>query len=205
MMLGINIAMYWTMTSKVAAVLMGLLAITNLLLLATSQEALDMFIACNGGDMSQMSGIIAMDIWAIRNMLSTFRSAARNVITLTYKTGSVKDFWRKARQLQNAARNKSLVYVGDTSGMKNKAKVAQAAYRRALKGRLIGRFEAQGLSPAKAAEQAEEMIKNRHVDHIIDMQVSGTLKNPNLKSNLKMLDSSTNSSLGKQLRALNNL
>jgi RHS repeat-associated protein len=199
-MFALTVAISWVMSTKVAAILMGLLAIANLWLLFTNPEALDIFIACNGGDLSQMSGIIAMDIWAIRNMLSTFKPAAQNVARLVYRRGSIKDFWKKAKSLKKAASSRSLVWVGDTGGMKKSAKAARAAHRRAVQTRLIEKFRAQGSSLDDATMKAEQLMRDKHVDHLIDLQISGALKNPNAKSNLHMLDSSTNTSIGKQLQ-----
>jgi hypothetical protein len=92
------------------------------------------------------------------------------------------------------------VYVGDTTAMQAESKAARVAYRRAVKNRLIARYEVQGRSPSEAAELAEELIAGKQVDHAIDMQVSGALKNPHGRDNLHMLDGSTNASIGKQLQ-----
>lgn len=59
--------------AKAFTIVSGLIALFNLYVLATDPEAVDMFIAFNGGDLTMASGIIAMDLMAVRNMAATFR------------------------------------------------------------------------------------------------------------------------------------
>ncbi len=42
-------------------------------------------------------------------------------------------------------------------------------------------------------------MSNKQADHIVELQVSGHLSNPNSFKNLKMVESSVNASIGKQI------
>jgi len=55
------------------------------------------------------------------------------------------------------------------------------------------------LAAQEALAQAQKKFQSLHADHRIDLRVSGGLTAPNANSNLRMLDGSVNTSVGKQL------
>ncbi len=169
----------------------------------TDPEAFQFFIATSGGD--PMS-LIAADIQAIgnlgRELISLGRAApaeARNVVNLFHRVGEARDFGRKAARLSEAAESGSLIFVGETASLR--VKDAQRAYRQAVKNRLISFLKSRGSTAEEAVVKAEQFIKNKDVDHLIDLQVSGAISDPNARTNLGMLDSSVNRSVGAQLKA----
>jgi len=185
---------------KVVTITGGILAIVHLYMLATDPEAVDVFVASCGGDLTMVSGIIAMDIKALGNLSRMIGSTARNIITIRHLSGSIGEFSKKANQVQNAARNGGLVYVGNTTSRRSEAKLAQQAYRRAVNERLTRWFMHKGMSQQQAAYKAKATLERMHVDHRIGLQVSGALENPNNIHNLGMLEDSVNTSVGKQIQ-----
>ena len=208
-------SMVFVMTTPVImntlSITMGFFAVLSLYAFATDPEAVDVFVASCGGNLTMASGILAMDIMAIRNMASTISgmmrtapstvSAAKNVINLKWNgNGSLRDFWRKAHRLQEAAWNRGLVYVGATDDLRSLGgSKAQAAYRKAVSSRLKSFYIYRGMSENQAEEQVAKTMKRVQADHSIDLQVSGALKNPNSTNNMHMIDSTTNGSVGKQI------
>jgi hypothetical protein len=107
------------------------------------------------------------------------------------------DFRVKANRLQRAAAEGKLVVVSDAQSIRDAT--AQAAYRRAVFNRYVGYLRQIGISEDQATAHAQRRFNTMQADHKIDLQVSGALGDPNSNSNLQMLDSSVNGSIGSQL------
>jgi hypothetical protein len=121
----------------------------------------------------------------------------RNVVTLNFNTGDAHDFRMKTTDLQRAADRGELVVVNNPSSIRDTS--AQAAYRRAVRNRYVNFLKEIGMTQEQALAQAEKKFETLHADHRIDLQVSGALQDPNGTSNLRMLNGSVNTSVGRQL------
>lgn len=175
-------------------------AAANLYYLTTDPDAIHYYIAASGGDPTGAASLIAMDIGLLKNFATSTASSTKNIINIYYNTGSLHDFWVKVRQLQNAAAKGGLVYAGSTKQMQDRANQARKAYRDGILTRLKRWYIYKGQSETNALLKAQKAIENMHVDHRIDLQVSGAIPNPNNITNLQMRDGSVNTSVGKQIQ-----
>ena len=181
------------------------LSAVNLALLAASSEAREVFVATAGPDPLR---VIAAEVSLVGSLFRSIasvwgRSSAavtRNVINLQHNTGLARDFYRKAERLKRAARSGQLIYVGETTAIREASK--QRAYRRRLERRIAQMIMSNSPSVTKdqALEQAKRMLAGKQVDHMIDLQISGGLADPNGTTNLGMLDGAVNGSVGKQIQ-----
>ncbi len=73
------------------------------------------------------------------------------------------------------------------------------ALRRAVFNRYVNFLKELGMKEEEATAYAQKKFQSLHADHRIDLQVSGGLTDPNGNSNLRMLDGSVNTSVGRQL------
>jgi len=121
-----------------------------------------------------------------------------NVINLKHNVGSKKEFDRKVNRLQNAADdNGGLIFKEGTSDIRKPAQ--QAKYRRQVKKRYQRYLENNGFSKTEAKARVDSVMSSKQADHIVELQVSGHLSDPNSFKNLKMVEGSINSSIGKQI------
>ena len=157
------------------------------------------FVSCLGGP-GAASTVLAADIRFISTASSGLvrgTTAARNIVTLRYNVGDLHDFQVKTADLKRAAKGGGLTVVSNPSQIRDAS--AQAAYRRAVRVRYTRYLQQLGMTAQQADIEATRKFSTLQADHRIDLQVSGSLSDPNDSSNLRMLDGSVNGSVGKQL------
>jgi len=122
---------------------------------------------------------------------------AEATVTLRYTKGDLNHFYIKAYRLKHAAEGSGLFVFKNTGSIRIPG--AQAAYRRLAVRLRTNQLERSGMSRSAARAQARQEFSTKQADHIIELQVSGGLSDPNNFDNFIMLDSTVNSSVGAQL------
>jgi hypothetical protein len=159
-----------------------------------------------GGYVSSLGGpgnaavLLAAEIRIVGNAgVNLFRhgTVRPNVINIQFNGGDANDFRVKTADLQRAAQRGDLVVVNNPSRIRKPS--AQEAYRDAVFNRYVNYLKEIGMTEQQATAQAAQKFKSLHVDHRIDLQVSGGLTDPNANTNLRMLDGTVNTSVGSQL------
>jgi RHS repeat-associated protein len=174
-------------------------AILNIYTFIRHPEAAHMFFA-TGGNPSELAAVLCADFRTLlggARVLST--EIRQGVATINYNGGDVRDFWYKATELKNQAQSNGLSVVEGTTAIRDVS--VQAKYRRAAITTYANNLRTQfGVDRTTARDIATRQFSNYDVDHLIDLQVSGGLANPNDASNLGMIESTVNRSIGSQLK-----
>jgi hypothetical protein len=159
-------------------------------------------VSVSGGPNAAMN-IVAAEISFGRQVFRQSVNEAPKVINevkLRFNTGDLRRWKIKTGRLQRAAENGDLIVVQAADDLRLAGgNEAQRAYRAAVKKRYVKWLQQGGMSADEAKEFAELKFQSLHVDHRLDLQVSGALEDPNAFSNLGMEDASVNTSVGKQL------
>jgi RHS repeat-associated protein len=144
-------------------------------------------------------------VWAsFRKMGQGVTAASAGIkeayIRIRYPGGNLTQFWTKALRYNIAADSGGAFVAENTSAIRLEG--AQAAFRRlsiTMRTNQLSRYGEMTRSVARAIATKE--FSTMHADHMIDLQLSFGMANPNSFENLWMLDAQVNTSLGAQIQA----